>query len=207
MENEILSLITKKCYQTSAYLADEKGSFPQYKNHFYGKQGFVSTLDEETLDMISKFGIRNSHLTSIAPTGTISLCADNVSSGIEPVFAHKAERTVQEFDGETTVEVWDYGLSELQVHGKTSEEVTIDEHLGVLLTAQRNVDSSVSKTLNVPASTLWEDFKNIYLRAYEGGAKGCTTYKVGGRREGIIKKVEDASCKIDLSTGIRSCDD
>jgi ribonucleoside-diphosphate reductase alpha chain len=207
IQDEIQKRITKSAYQASAQIADEKGSFPEYKPGLYGTKGFVSTLDIDTLDMISKLGIRNSHLTSIAPTGTISLCADNISSGIEPVFAHKVERTVMEFDGETATEVWDYGLSELQVHGKTSEEVTIDEHLGVLLTAQRNVDSSVSKTLNVPESTSWEDFKNIYLRAYEGGAKGCTTYKVGGKREGIIKKIEDASCKIDPKTGVRSCDD
>lgn len=207
MQEDIQQRIAHCSYLASSKLADEKGSFPEYRRDLYGSKGFVSTLNKEILGVISNFGIRNSHLTSIAPTGTISLCADNVSSGIEPVFSHKMTRTVMDFDGESTEEIWDYGLSELQVRGKTSEEVTIDEHLGVLLTAQHNVDSSVSKTLNVPESTSWDDFKNIYLRAYEGGAKGCTTYKVGGKREGVIKKVEDASCKIDPKTGVRSCDD
>lgn len=207
MQEAIQRLITNTAYIASSNLAAEKGVFPEYRKDLYGRLGFVSKLDSDILEIIQHQGIRNSHLTSIAPTGTISLAADNVSSGIEPVFAYKTTRTMMDFDGEITRDIWDYGVSELQVYGKTSKEVTIDEHLGVLITAQKYTDSSVSKTLNIPESISWEDFKTIYLRAYKGGCKGCTTYRIGGKREGILKEAEDTSCKIDLNTGIKSCDD
>ena len=136
------------------------------------------------------------------------MTADNISSGIEPVFAFESLRKVQTEAGEQEVSLMDYGVEHLDTRGKPASEVTIDEHLRVHLTAANGVDSAVSKTLNVPHTTPWDEFKSIYVRAWEGGAKGCTTYTAGGRREGILKDaaVEESACRIDLETGRRECD-
>ena len=209
VEEEILSLISRETYRASALLAAEKGSFPAYDPKRYGQKGFVSTLDGETLAMIADHGIRNSHLTSIAPTGTISLAADNVSSGIEPVFAHEFQRTINDFNGQRIETVTDYAVRELGVKGKKAADVTIDEHLDVLIAAQRHVDSAVSKTCNVSDNVSWEAFKQVYIKAWEGGCKGCTTYRASGKRAGILVEepaAEGSSCEIDPETGRRSCE-
>jgi ribonucleoside-diphosphate reductase alpha chain len=211
LEREVLKLIASGSYRASALLADEKGSFSLYDKDQYGAKGFVSTLDDATLDMIKTMGIRNSHLTSIAPTGTISLAADNISSGIEPVFAYEFNRTVIEFEENRTETITDYGVRELGVEGRKTSEVTVDEHLAVLIEAQKHVDSAVSKTLNIPGSVGWEDFKQVYVRAWEGGCKGCTTFRVDGKRGGVLvekkdEPAEDTSCQFDPETGQRSCE-
>ena len=204
----ILAAIRDECYSESALLAKEKGAFPLYDEDAYLAGSFVQTLPSRIQDLIEQHGIRNSHLLSIAPAGTISLCADNVSSGIEPVFAYEYDRTVQSPDGARTVKVEDYGVAHLDVRGKIAADVTADEHLAVLTTAQRYVDSAVSKTCNVDPKMDWEDFKSIYMQAWEGGAKGCTTFNVGGKRFGILATNEDGaqSCKFDPVTGRRDCD-
>ena len=143
---------------------------------------------------IAKHGIRNSHLTSIAPTGTISLCADNVSSGIEPVSDYREDRIIQDFDGPRLIQVEDYGHRVFGLKGKRAEECSTDEHLAVLLCAQRYVDSAVSKTCNVSADMPWGDFKDVYMRAWKGGAKSCATHKVGGSRTGIRECAVDGAC-------------
>lgn len=218
LEDQILRMLANECYRESSKLALEKGSFELYQKELYNKSPFVKTLDEDVQAAILRDGIRNSHLTSIAPTGTISLCADNVSSGLEPVFSFETERTVIEFDGPKKVTVRDYGVEFFGVQGKKCDAVTPQEHVDVLTTAAQRVDSAVAKTCNVPSSTSWEDFQKIYTRAWAGGAKGCTTYRVGGKREGIlVSKDEDsvsepkvdeveASCVLDLATGRRNCD-
>lgn len=209
--DRILQIITNKCYQASAKLAAEKESFPLYQPSMYLEGEFIKTLWPETRKMIEESGIRNSHLTSIAPCGTISLCADNVSSGIEPVFAQRYTRTVNMPDGQREVEVVDYGIEHLGITGTPANDVTIEEHVRVLTTAQRRVDSAVSKTCNVPPDTAWEDFCNIYIEAWKGGAKGCTTFQVGGKRFGVLNAQEDgtqdaAQCRIDSETGRRECE-
>jgi ribonucleoside-diphosphate reductase alpha chain len=214
--DEILRFINHHCYLASTQLAREKGCFALFDKRHYLESKFVQTLDEEVQEAIAKFGIRNSHLTSIAPTGTISLCADNVSSGIEPVFSHSYDRTIQTFEGPRVETVTDYGLAKLGVKGKTAEQVTLDEHLNVLLVAAKNVDSAVSKTCNVGDQVTFDEFKQLYLKAYEGGAKGCTTFRAAGKRMGIlVAKTEEAApsdvmegdtCQIDPTTGRRSCE-
>jgi ribonucleoside-diphosphate reductase alpha chain len=211
MQSTILNVLNREAYRASAELARERGAFPMFDAKLYLADGtFASTLDEETKGMIRKYGIRNSHLTSIAPTGTISLCADNVSSGIEPVFSYEYRRTIQTFDGPMEVDVVDYGVRKFGTRGKVASDVTVDEHLNVLLAAAKRVDSAVSKTCNVPPTMPWNDFKSIYTRAWEGGAKGCTTFNVGGKRFGILATNEDgakeAMCKIDPETGRRDCE-
>lgn len=188
-ENRVLKLLANKCYQSSAILAGEKGSFPLYDAEKYLAGKYVARLDDETLDMIKRHGIRNSHLTSIAPTGTISFTADNISSGVEPIYKFKTKRPVNTPDGQMWVDVFDYGFARLGVRGRRSSmgEVGVQEHLKVLLTAQKWVDSAVSKTCNTDGSIEWSDFKNLYLHAWEGGAKGLTTFNKDGKRAALYK--------------------
>ena len=219
-EAEVLDTLRDESYLASAHIAKVKGSFPKFDKDKYLQGQFIKTLREDVLDAIAKYGIRNSHLTSIAPTGTISLCADNVSSGIEPVFAYSFDRTVIEFSGPRVETVEDYGARVFGVRGKACSRVTVQEHVAALTVAAQRVDSAVSKTCNVPSDISWEDFKNVYVSAWEGGAKGCTTFRLGGKRSGILVVKDDGSepeadapaeepesqCRIDPATGRHECE-
>lgn len=214
--DSFMETLRDEVYFASAMLAKEKGSFALFDRDRYLAGKFVASLGSDAREAIKRHGIRNSHLLSIAPTGTISLCADNISSGIEPVFAHQYDRTIRTTDGNKVETVQDYGLRTFGVKGKPCSEVTIDEHLQVLLTAQKNVDSAVSKTCNIGDNVTFEQFKDVYVQAFEGGAKGCTTFRTSGKRMGILveKKpeaepapVEDgAACRIDPVSGMKSCE-
>lgn len=209
---EVLSAITRFAYLASSQLAREKGSFALLDKGRFLDSEFMLSLDEDVRGEVLKHGIRNSHLTSIAPTGTISLVADNVSSGIEPVFSYAYDRTIQTFEGAIVESVTDYGVRVFGCEGKKSGDVTIDEHVNVLLAAQRHVDSAVSKTCNVGDHVTFEEFQGVYKKAWEGGAKGITTFRSAGKRMGILveKTVEEVeeglSCQIDFETGRRSCE-
>lgn len=212
----ILDTIAQEAYRASIDLAREKSAFPAFKPDYLASR-FLQTLPQSITDDIERYGIRNSHLLSIAPTGTISLCADNISSGIEPVFAHKSTREIIMPDGKRTEEFKDYGLAKFGVFGKTSALCTVDDHLNVLLTAQHYVDSAVSKTCNVGENVTWDEFKAIYMRAWEGGAKGCTTFRAAGKLKGIMQAAQDytpapqpeqegMACVYDFKTGRKTCD-
>jgi ribonucleoside-diphosphate reductase alpha chain len=220
----IMEVIRDGCYLTSVELAIEKGSFPLY-NPMYMDSDFAKTLPENIRDLIAVHGIRNSHLLSVAPTGTISLSADNVSSGIEPVFSHYYDRTIQTFDGPKVERVDDYGYREFGVKGKTADELSVFDHVKVLNVASRYVDSACSKTCNVGDDVSWEDFKRVYMEAYDGGSSGCTTFRASGKRYGILNAsasedvaeeeiVEDTTdfieeggaCYYDPNTGLRKCE-
>jgi ribonucleoside-diphosphate reductase alpha chain len=220
-EAEVLDTLRDESYLASAHIAQVKGSFPMFDKEKYLQGQFIKTLREDVREAIARHGIRNSHLTSIAPTGTISLCADNVSSGIEPVFAYAFDRTVVEFSGPRVETVEDYGARVFGVRGKAASRVTVQEHVAALTVAANRVDSAVSKTCNVPSDIGWEDFKNVYVSAWEGGAKGCTTFRLGGKRSGILVVKDDGSepeadgpdaeepesqCRIDPATGRRECE-
>ena len=213
----IAKTLAVEAYRASALLAKEKGAFPLFDRDKYLQGTFIQKLPRDVYDLIAKYGTRNSHLISVAPTGTISLSADNVSSGAEPVFAYESERTSDIGHGAKQYSLPDYAFAKWGVQGKTSAEVTADEHVQVLLTASEWVDSAVSKTCNVAPDMPWEDFKDIYFKAWEGGAKGCTTFNSGGKRFGILKAVEkdDDDDQEDLFTaptceinehGIKSCE-
>jgi ribonucleoside-diphosphate reductase alpha chain len=207
LQTDILSQLKNECYLASARIAKEKGSFPLYSKARYGESPFVQTLDPDVQKEIARHGIRNSHLTSIAPTGTISLCADNVSSGIEPVFSYSYDRAMRTAAGDRVETVTDYGVRVFGVNGKRTADVTVDEHLAVLLSAAGQVDSAVSKTCNVSGDVKWDDFKNLYVRAYEGGAKGCTTFRIDGKRTGILSSNDaEATACIILPDGSKSCE-
>jgi ribonucleoside-diphosphate reductase alpha chain len=211
-EQQVLMIIRDECYRASANLAVEKGAFPRYDAERYLNGAFIKTLSEDVYELIKKNGIRNSHLTSIAPTGTISLCADNVSGGIEPVFAYEVERPVNTPDGRINVRVADYGVEELGVRGKLSRDVTPAEHVAVLVTAQRYVDSAVSKTCNVTGACQWDEFTGIYAEVHRKGGKGCTTFNKDGLRGALLAEAggpattdDGPSCAVDES-GRRSCE-
>jgi ribonucleoside-diphosphate reductase alpha chain len=201
-------VIANECYRASSNIAAEKGSFPLYEKENYLESKFVKRLDKDVQELIASQGIRNSHLLSIAPTGTISLSADNVSSGCEPVFSHSYDRTIQTELGAQIERVTDYGYRELGIKGKTADECTPDEHLNVLIAASKWVDSAVSKTLNIGEDTTWTEFKEIYIKAWKGGCKGATTFRAAGKRYGVLNKVDEDStaCYIDPSTGKKTCE-
>ena len=204
----ILRTLRDTAYLASTSLAREKGTFPLYDREKFLESGFVKTLPDRLKLAIGRYGLRNSHLLSIAPTGTISLSADNISSGIEPVFTHSYVRTIQTFEGAINEEVTDYAFREWGVKGRTADEISVEDHVRVLNLCQKYVDSSVSKTCNVGQDVSWERFKDVYLQAYEGGAKGCTTFRAAGKRYGILNKKEEpegGACYIDPETGHKSC--
>ena len=209
-EERVLEIIRDGCYDASISLAREKGSFPLFDSSEYPKGKFIKTLPQSIQRRIKKYGIRNSHLLSVAPTGTISLSADNVSGGIEPVFAYATDRTIQTFDGPTNVVLEDYAYRVYGVEGKTSDQCTSIDHLTVLSTAQKYIDSAVSKTINVNPDMPWEEFKDIYMQAWKLGCKGVTTFNPSGKRFGILNKVETSdegakACYIDQETGQKEC--
>jgi ribonucleoside-diphosphate reductase alpha chain len=197
----VMETLRDEAYSASIRLAREKGAFPLYKAAPYGNGHFVQALPDEIQAELATHGIRNSHLLSIAPTGTISFAADNISSGIEPVYAHRVLRHINSAEGSRAVELQDYAVANLQTHGKTVEECTVADHLQVLAIASKYVDSAVSKTINVPSGITWEAFKNVYVAAWKLGAKGCTTFRPGGQRRGVIEAAEEA-----LSAPINACE-
>jgi ribonucleoside-diphosphate reductase alpha chain len=184
---EWMAVIANAAYRASALIAAEKGAFPLYDAAEYAKAPMVKRLDPEVQALIAEHGLRNALLTSIAPTGTISLFAGNVSSGIEPIFATSYTRKVLQPDGtRTEEEVVDYavqmwrdmkGDADLPDHFVTAQDLAPLEHVRMQAAAQPWVDSSISKTINVPADIGFEAFKDVYLEAYETGCKGCTTYR------------------------------
>jgi len=214
--NDILRILRDTAYETSIELAKEKGPFPLFSEK-YLEGSFIRTLPDPIREGIAKYGIRNSHLLSIAPTGTISLAADNISSGIEPVFTHSYTRTIIKEEGAVHEDVTDFGFREWGVKGRTANELSPEEHVSVLVNAQRWVDSACSKTCNVGPDVTWEQFKDIYMTAYDGNCKGVTTFRSAGKRMGILveKKPEVKEyvsdedsvevCKIDEVTGQPTC--
>ncbi len=182
----VLEEIRDASYAASVELAREKGAFPLFDADAFSESEFVATLPNELRADILRYGIRNSHLTSIAPTGTISYCADNISSGVEPVIMLEGTRRMKTTEGEIVVDIQDYALREWNVRGKVADDVTAAEHVAVLGVAAGSVDSAVSKTCNVSPNMEWDDFKGLYVQAWSLGAKGCTTFNPGGKRIGIF---------------------
>jgi ribonucleoside-diphosphate reductase alpha chain len=183
-----LGAIQREAYLASSALAAEKGPFPLLDRDRYLAGETVMGLDEEVRAAIAKDGIRNALLTSVAPTGTISLFADNVSSGIEPVFSFRHTRNVLMPDGtRREEEVTDYAYrlfrrlkgehAPLPDYFIDAQVLTPEDHLVMQAAVQKHIDSSISKTINVPAEIPFERFKDVYLQAYFLGCKGCATYR------------------------------
>ncbi len=183
-----LATLRRAAYLASTELAAEKGSFPLFDAEKYLAGETVRELDEDVRAAIARHGIRNALLTSVAPTGTISLFADNVSSGLEPVFSFRYVRHMLMPDGSRREEeVCDYAYRlyrRLKGEDAPLTEAFVDaqelrplDHLVMQAAVQEYIDSSISKTINCPESITFEDFRDIYAQAYELGCKGCTTYR------------------------------
>ena len=182
-----MKAIARAAYLGSVELAREKGAFPLFDAEKYLESGTMLQMDDDVRGAIRAHGIRNALLTSIAPTGTISLYAGNVSSGIEPVFAHAYTRKVLQKDGSRTEEeVVDYavrlwreknGAAPLPDYFVNAQTLPPLDHVRMQAAAQKWVDSSISKTINCPEDISFEDFKEVYMAAWDQGCKGCTTYR------------------------------
>ncbi len=179
--------IARAAYLASVALAREKGAFPLFDAEKYLASGTMQHMDADVCDAIRQYGIRNALLTSIAPTGTISLYAGNVSSGIEPVFAYAYTRKVLQKDGSRTeeevvdyaVQMWRdlHGDAALPAYFVNAQTLPPLDHVKMQAAAQKWVDSSISKTINCPADISFDDFKQVYMAAWDQGCKGCTTYR------------------------------
>ena len=182
-----LHVIARAAYLASVQLAKEKGAFPLFEAGPYLASGAMQGMDEDVRAEIATHGIRNALLTSIAPTGTISLYAGNVSSGIEPVFAYAYTRKVLQKDGsrreeevvDYAVQMWrdKFGDADLPDYFVNAQTLAPKDHVKMQAAAQKWVDSSISKTINCPEDISFEAFKEVYSAAYESGCKGCTTYR------------------------------
>jgi len=196
-----LKAIARASYLASVELAKEKGAFPLFEAEAYLSSGNMEQMDADVRDAIREHGIRNALLTSIAPTGTISLYAGNVSSGIEPVFAYAYTRKVLQKDGSRTeeevvdyaVQLWrdlkgDAPLPDYFVNAQTLAPL---EHVKMQAAAQKWVDSSISKTINCPEDISFEAFKDVYMEAWDTGCKGCTTYRPNDVTGSVLSVSED----------------
>ena len=182
-----MKAIARSAYLASVDLAKEKGAFPLFDAGKYLASGTMRAMDEDVRQAIKAHGIRNALLTSIAPTGTISLYAGNVSSGIEPVFAYAYTRKVLQKDGSRTeeevvdyaVQLWreKFGQKPLPDYFVNAQTLPPLDHVRMQSAAQKWIDSSISKTINCPEDISFDDFAEVYMAAWDQGCKGCTTYR------------------------------
>ncbi len=206
-----LHQIARSAYLASVELAKEKGAFPLFDAEKYLASGTMEQMDEDVRAEIAEHAIRNALLTSIAPTGTISLYAGNVSSGIEPVFAYAYTRKVLQKDGSRTeeevvdyaVQLWrdkfgDRELPDYFVNAQTLEPL---DHVRMQAAAQKWVDSSISKTINCPEDISFEGFKDVYMEAYETGCKGCTTYRPNEVTGSVLSVSEESEKAPEVDAG------
>jgi ribonucleoside-diphosphate reductase alpha chain len=197
-----MARIRDRAYLASVDLAREKGPFPLFDRDRYLAGAIGDELPEEIRDAIAAHGLRNALLTSIAPTGTISLMADNVSSGLEPVFSFSYLRNVLMPDGtRKTEEVSDHAYRlHRRMFGETAElpdsfvdaqRLTPREHVVMQAAVQKYIDASISKTINVPEDISFEAFKDVYQQAYDLGCKGCTTYRPNDVTGAVLETRKD----------------
>ncbi|WOI33804.1 adenosylcobalamin-dependent ribonucleoside-diphosphate reductase [Tritonibacter scottomollicae] len=198
-----LHQIARAAYLASVDLAKEKGAFPLFDAEAYLASGNMMNMDDDVREAIREHGIRNALLTSIAPTGTISLYAGNVSSGIEPVFAYAYTRKVLQKDGSRTEEeVVDYAVqmyrekfgddAELPDYFVNAQTLAPADHVKMQAAAQKWIDSSISKTINCPEDIDFEAFKDVYMQAWDQGCKGCTTYRPNDVTGSVLSVSESA---------------
>lgn len=198
--DELMDFISSQIYKESIELAKEKGSFPLLEKEKFVKSGYmrknISHNWDGVIDDILKYGIRNSKMISIAPTGTLSLTyGNNCSSGIEPIFSLTYDRKVklggQSEEDTQIVKMEDFAYSicpnkETNPNFVTAMNMTVNEHVDMLSVIAKHVDMSVSKTINVPTEYSFDDTKNIYMRCWKSGIKGCTIFRPNELRKGIL---------------------
>jgi ribonucleoside-diphosphate reductase alpha chain len=206
-----LHAIARAAYLASVQLAKEKGAFPLFEAGPYLASGTMQGMDEDVRAEIARHGIRNALLTSIAPTGTISLYAGNVSSGIEPVFAYAYTRKVLQKDGSRSeeevvdyaVQMWrdKFGDADLPDYFVNAQTLAPKDHVKMQAAAQKWVDSSISKTINCPGDISFEAFKEVYSAAYESGCKGCTTYRPNAVTGSVLSVSESSEAVPETDQG------
>jgi ribonucleoside-diphosphate reductase alpha chain len=205
-----LGRMRRAAYLASTEIAGEKGTFPLYQRDAFLSGVSVKELDEDVRNAIQARGIRNALLTSIAPTGTISLLAQNVSSGIEPAFAYTYKRRILVETGEAREQVVEdhayrlyrtlFGEGPLPDYFVNAQTLSPDAHVAVQAVAQKYIDSSISKTVNCPADISFEAFKDIYLKAFDSGCKGCTTWRPNEVTGSILSPVEEPAAAPEADT-------
>jgi ribonucleoside-diphosphate reductase alpha chain len=198
MFEKLSKVLCYESYRASIRLAKERGAFPLFERDKYLAGEFIKTLPDDIQQGIHDYGIRNSHLVSYAPCGTISQIAGNVSSGVEPIFFHEVKRDVHMSDGIINIALKDFNWRHYGFKGKTLEDCTVEDHITTAGIAQKYCDSAVSKTVNVAPSCTYSDYENIYLNAYKSGAKGMTVFRPTEMRGAVITKAEpgqSGSCK------------
>ncbi len=195
----IMETICHTAYRTSVELAKEKGAFPFFQADPYLSRPFIRRLPADIRDAIAEHGIRNSHLLAIAPTGTISLLANNISSGIEPVFDFHYRRRIRIGESHQTFELTDYALrlwqrkhpgEPLPDYFVNATRLSPEDHLQMQAALQPFVDNAISKTINVPESLPFEQFRAIYREAWRLGLKGCTSYRPTPVRGAVLSSEE-----------------
>lgn len=205
MTDVVIDSIAVCAYNASCDLAKEKGAFPAYKNDFL-KSGYMKKQAKDwnlVKDKIAKYGIRNARILSVAPTGTMSLTfGNNCSSGIEPIFSLEYKRKVK-FGGQSDddiqlVKIQDYAYKKwLEICNKpecivnkdtfvTALELSVDKHIEMLGSIAKHIDMSVSKTINIPEDYSFENTKDVYLKCWQLGIKGCTIFRPNPLRQGIL---------------------
>ena len=206
----ITTALRDSAYAASIDLAKKLGSFPLFDADQYLATGtFASTLPEHIQLDIRQFGIRNSHLMSIAPTGTISMAfGNNASSGIEPIFSLRQERTKIMLDGTRQNFILDNNAYRVfqSIHGKdadpavfaTAMNMSVNDHLAVLEVVAPLVDSAISKTINVPEDYSFADFEHVYMRAWKAGVKGITTYRPNSMIGAVLKDATKKEKKVPI---------
>ncbi len=205
--------IARAAYLASVDLAKEKGAFPLFDAEKFLASGAMQAMDEDVREAIREHGIRNALLTSIAPTGTISLYAGNVSSGIEPVFAYSYTRKVLQKNGsKTEEEVVDYavqmwrdlkGDAPLPDYFVNAQTLAPLDHVRMQAAAQKWIDSSISKTINCPEDISFDDFKEVYMAAWDQGCKGCTTYRPNDVTGSVLSVSEETKKPEETATPAR----
>ena len=206
----ILRRIRDAAYSASVKLSEEKGPFPLFEPAAYLQGPFVRRLPEGLRNAIARHGIRNSHLLAIAPTGTISLLANNVSNGLEPAYGFDYERRVRAPDGRyhgfrVTDFAWrhyrqlhpDAPLPDSFVDALSLSPVA---HLKMQAVLQPFVDNAISKTINIPASTDFDAFCDIYRKAYDMGLKGCTTFRPNAVTGEVLSRTEEPANQVHCCT-------
>jgi len=187
LANRIMKFISEITWRVSCELASEKGSFLFFEKDAYLQGNFVKSLPQDIQRSIAISGMRNSHHNTIAPTGTISILANNISSGLEPIFRGNYDRNVIQSNNEIKkYSVTDYALAEWQKNNKAdkfppawvdSQELTPQNHLQIQQAVQPYIDNAISKTINLPVDFPFEKLHEVYTQAYEMGLKGCTIFR------------------------------
>jgi ribonucleoside-diphosphate reductase alpha chain len=201
----VMRTLRDSAYRASIDLAREKGPFAAYDAGRYGEAPFVRRLPSDLRAALARHGIRNSHLLSIAPAGTISLLAGNVSSGVEPIYALQAERSIRDANKQArNVVLTDFALQCWRdAFGDgcappdsfvTADALGGDAHLAMQASLQPFVDNAISKTITLPRGATADSVRDLFRRAHGAGIKGCTVFRPGAMRGQVIRARDDAHC-------------